>query len=49
MALTVPLAHLPHIFEPMLFCLSALLTVYEPMLVRELHVIIKPEDVPNDD
>lgn len=37
MAMSVQFIHLPHIMEPVLFGISALLTVYEPLLVRGVY------------
>jgi hypothetical protein len=46
LAMSVQLVHLPHIMEPMLFGVSALLTVYEPLFVIDnKHNIV---DVPKD-
>lgn len=47
LAMSVQIVHLPHIMEPMLFGISALLTVYEPLLVKDNvpdHVDV-PEDM----
>lgn len=47
-ALSIPIFHFPHILEPTFFCISALLTVYEPMLVREeVNIVDVPKE--NDD
>lgn len=48
-AMLVQIVHLPHIMEPMLFGISALLTVYEPLLVRhEMDIVDVPDNVHED-
>jgi hypothetical protein len=53
LAMSVQIVHLPHIMEPLLFGISALLTVYEPLLVADTtpDVINVPDNVgeENDD